>query len=83
MPDDQLAPIPECAHAPKTHACCRTLLAGDKLLPAVDVIGRAGKGRIGHDVYGQRRHIGWFDDAPDGKGCAKLIAAMFELIAEE
>jgi hypothetical protein len=27
-------------------------LAGDELLPAVDVVGRAREGRVGHDVYG-------------------------------
>src|SRR2546428_2221919 len=56
-------------------------LAGDKLLPAVDVVGRAGQGRVGHDVYGERGDVGRSDDAPDGKRGAELIAAVFELIA--
>jgi hypothetical protein len=34
-------------------------------------------------VYGERRNVGRSDDAPDGKRGAELIAAVFELIAEE
>ena len=58
-------------------------LSGDELLPAVDVVGRAREGRVGHDVYGERGDVGRSDDAPDGKRGAKLIAAVFEFIAEE
>ena len=55
----------------------------DKLLPAVNVVGRAGKGRVGHDVHGERSDVGRLDDAADRKRGTKLIAAAFELIAEE
>src|SRR5207253_10721196 len=41
-------------------------LAGDKLLPAVDVVGRARQGRVGHDVYGERGDAGRSNDAADG-----------------
>ena len=58
-------------------------LAGDELLPAVDVVGRAREGRVGHDVYSERSDVGRSDDAPDGKRGAKLIAAVLEFIAEE
>ncbi len=58
-------------------------LAGDQLLPAVDVVGCAREGGVGHDVYGERGDVGRSDDAPDGKRGAKLIAAAFEFIAEE
>ena len=54
-----------------------------ELLPAVDVVGRAREGRVGHDVYGERGDVGRSDDAPDRKRGAKLIAAVFEFIAEE
>src|ERR1700750_1300692 len=58
-------------------------LTGDELLPAVDVVGRSGEGRVGHDVYGERGDIGRCDHAPDGKRGPKLIAAVVELITEE
>ena len=58
-------------------------LAGDELLPAVDVVGRAREGRVDHDVYGECGDVGRSDDAPDGKRGAKLIAAVFEFIAEQ
>src|ERR1017187_6898186 len=58
-------------------------LALDELLPAVDVVGRAREGGVGHDVYGERGDVGRSDDAPDGKRGAKLLAAVFEFIAEE
>ena len=31
---------------------------GDELLPAVDVVGRAGEGRVDHDVDGERGDVG-------------------------
>src|SRR5579863_9246358 len=58
-------------------------LAGDELLPAVDVVGRARERRVGHDVDGERGDVGRFDDTPDRKRGAKLIAAVFEFIAQE
>jgi len=36
--------------------CCQ--LADDELLPAVDVVGRAREGRVGHDVNGERGDVG-------------------------
>jgi hypothetical protein len=81
------APAVECEVRPgAAHAGLRlvcTSLAGDQLLTAVDVVGRAREGRVNHDVYGERGNIGRSDDALDGKRGAKLIAAVFELIAEE
>jgi len=50
-------------------------LAGDELLPAIDVVGRTREGLIDHDVDGERSHVGWTDDPPDGKSGAELIAA--------
>ena len=58
-------------------------LAGDELLPAIDVVSRAGENLIDHDVNGERSHVGWPDDPPDGKSGAELIAAGVEIIAEE
>jgi hypothetical protein len=60
-----------------------TVLSIDQLLAAVDVVGRTGEGRVGHDVYGERGDVGRSNDAPDGKRGAKLIATIFEFIAEE
>ena len=50
-------------------------LAVDELLLAIDVVSRAGEGLIDHDVDGERSHVGWPDDPPDGKSGAELIAA--------
>jgi len=61
----------------------RDALGGYKLLPAVDVVGRASERRVDHNVDGERGDIGWSDHAPDGKGRSELIAAVLELIAEE
>ena len=64
-------------------SCWPLFASGDELLPAVDVVGCAREGRVGHDVYGERGDVGRPDDAPDGKRGAKLIAAVFEFIAEQ
>src|SRR5207244_3489241 len=66
-----------------SNLCGNAKLAGNELLPTVDVVGRAREGGVGHDVYGERCDVGRSDDAPDGKRGAKLIAAVFEFIAEE
>ena len=58
-------------------------LTGNQLLPAVDVVSRAGEGGVGHDVCGKRGDVGRSDDAPNGKRGAKLIAAIVEFTAEE
>ena len=50
-------------------------LAGDELLPAIDVVGRAREGLIDHDVDGERSDVGWTDDPPDGKSGAEPFAA--------
>jgi hypothetical protein len=52
-------------------------------LPAVDVVGRADEGRVGHDVYGERGDVDRCNDAPDTKRSAKPIAALVKLIAED
>src|SRR5690348_14026395 len=51
-----------------------------ELLTAVDVEGGTGNRCVGHDVYSERGHVRWSDDAPDGKLGTKLIAAVFEFI---
>ena len=48
-------------------------LSADELLAAVDVVGRAGERRVGHDVHGERGDVGRSDDAPDRKRVAKLL----------
>ncbi|HEY2471498.1 MAG TPA: hypothetical protein VGI45_27150 [Terracidiphilus sp.] len=58
-------------------------LTGYELLPAIDIVGGARKGRVGHDVDDECRDVGRCDDAPDGKCSAKLIAAVVELISRE
>jgi len=50
----------------------------DELLPAVDVKGGACKGRICHDVYGQRGNIGWSDHPADPQRGAQLLATGFQ-----
>jgi hypothetical protein len=37
------------------------------MLPAVDVVGPACEGSIGHDVYRKRGYISGLNHAPDGK----------------
>ena len=50
------------------------------MLAAVDIISRAGKSRIGHDV---RSDIRGRHDTSYGKRGAKLIAPAIEFLAEE
>jgi hypothetical protein len=58
--------------------------AGDELLPAVDIVGRrAGECGVDHEMHRQRGDVGGSDDAADREGGAELLAAGFELIAEE
>jgi hypothetical protein len=54
-------------------------VAGDEMLPAIDVVRCAREGLIDHDVDGERSHVGWTDDPPDGKSGAELIAARVEI----
>src|SRR5438552_1600203 len=58
-------------------------LRGDELLSAVDVIGCAREGGVGHNVYGERGHVRRYDHASDGKRAAKLVTTFFELIAQQ
>src|SRR5580704_8871355 len=58
-------------------------LGGDELLSAVDVIGCAREGSVGHNVYGERGHVRRADYASDGKRGAKVVATFFELIAQQ
>src|SRR5262249_56452490 len=56
---------------------------GQELLAAVDVVGRAGEGGVGHEMHRQRRNVGWSHDATDGERGAKLCPARLELVAED
>ncbi len=58
-------------------------LTRDELLAAVDVVGRAGERRVGHDVHGERGDVGRSDDASDRQRRAELLAALVELVAEQ
>src|SRR5215471_8949306 len=49
-------------------------LAGQQLLPAVDVVGPASERRVGHDVHGKRGDVGWSHDTPYGKRRTQLLA---------
>src|SRR5262249_38539837 len=55
--------------------------AGEELLAAVHVVGRAGESRVGHEVDGERGDVARFDDAPDGERGAELVAAVVEFVA--
>ena len=54
-----------------------------ELLATVDVVRRAGKRCIGHDVNGECCDVGRPDDASDRKLRPQLIAALLELISEQ
>src|SRR5512133_4399834 len=70
------------AVAPPSEGMCtrpNTVIDGlprsrDELLAAVDVVGRAGEGGVGHEVNGQRGDVRRSDDAPDGERGAQLLA---------
>jgi hypothetical protein len=53
------------------------------LLAAVDVVGRAGERRLGHDVHGKRGDVGRSDHAPDRQRNTELVAALVQVIAEQ
>jgi len=57
--------------------------SGDELLPAVDVVRRAGECRVAHDVDSERGDVGGADDAADRKRRAQLIAALLESISQQ
>src|SRR5262249_8153441 len=61
----------------------RCSLAGDELLAAVDVVGRAREGRVYHDVYRERGDVGRSDDASDVERGEEVTATLFEVIAEK
>jgi hypothetical protein len=51
-----------------------------ELLPAVDVKGGDCKGRVCHDMYGQRGHIGWSDHPADRQRGAQLLATGVQAV---
>ena len=53
------------------------------MLAAVDVIGSAGQGGVGHDVHGERGDVGRADHPSDRQRRAELVAASFEVLAEQ
>ncbi len=55
----------------------------NQLLAAVNVERGACEGRVGHDVHGQRGHVGWADHPADRQSVAQLLATRVQLIAEE
>ena len=55
----------------------------DELLAAVDVVRRAREGCVAHDVNGQRRDVGWSDDAADWQRRAQLLTSLVEVVAED
>src|SRR3954451_20401319 len=55
----------------------------DELLAAIDVVGRAGEGRVGHQMDGQRGHVGGPDDAADRQSGPQLLAAPVEVVPEQ
>src|SRR5690349_8159333 len=55
----------------------------DELLPAVDVVRRAGERRVGHDVQGERGDVGWFDHAADWQRRPQLLPALLQLVSEQ
>ena len=52
-------------------------------MSAIDVIGCACEGRVGHYVYRKRGRISRLNDAMDGKRRTQLIAAVFDFVSEE
>jgi hypothetical protein len=52
------------------------------LLPAVDVVRRAGERGVCHDVDGERGDVGGANDAADRERGAQLVAALLESISE-
>jgi hypothetical protein len=59
--------------------CSSAFRSVRELLTTVDVVGRARERRVDHEVYGERRDIGRFDDAPDRQRGAQRMAAVFQL----
>src|SRR4051812_34364570 len=57
--------------------------SGDELLAAVDVVGRAGERRVGHEGNGERRDVGRPDHAADGERGAQLLAPGLESLVGE
>ena len=62
---------------------CRVISPLDELLAAVDVEGRAGDRRIRHEVDGQSGDVSRADHASDRQRRAELLAARFQLVAED
>jgi hypothetical protein len=55
----------------------------DELLTAVDVVRRARKRCVAHDVNGQGGDVRRSDDAPYGQRRAELGASFFKVISED
>src|SRR5262245_8788470 len=66
-----------------TYAALDRCRSGERLLPAVEVVGASGQRGVGHDVYGERRHVCQADHPADGQRVAKLGASVVQLVAEE
>src|SRR3954462_2581370 len=79
------------AVAPPSEGTCRrpdTVIddlprSRDELLAAVDVVGRAGEGRVGHEGNGERRDVGRSDHPADGERRAQLLAPGLESVGGE
>src|ERR1700727_1121725 len=61
----------------------RSVSARKQLLAAVDVVGRAGDGRIRHEVNRERGDVGGTADRAGRERGAEFCAACVELIAEK
>ena len=57
--------------------------SGDELLPAVDVVRRAGECRVAHNVDSERGDVGGADDAADRERRPQLIPALLEPVSEQ
>jgi len=55
----------------------------DKLLAAIDVEGRAGHGRVRHEMDGERGDVGRAHDAADWQRGTQMLATRVQLIAED
>src|SRR5262249_22691820 len=65
------------------HQACGTGSALDELLAAVDIEGRAGDRRVGHEMNGQCGNVRRTDDSPDRQRLAEVLTASAQLLAED
>ena len=54
-----------------------------ELLATVDVVGRACKRGVGHDVNGERGDVGWADDAAEGERRAQFLPPGLKPVSEQ